>query len=289
MRSFACRRLGLLALVLGRGQAKTTIAQATFTLSHHGGHRAHAALSSPRAAGGDGRPRIISSRRQTTDCCGPAGENVRPSTKTAGIAELRLFARRGVGVEPVCAADALGRPNLFDARDARPAKPDARAAIALTRDRGRTLMAPATCLDARVAIRGASLISQTAETCRCITARFEQRQETSWRPPARRPGAGELAARQFATAASPPPNGRRRKPPRCLKPRATSLEAIGRRVLAPSGAVDAQPGAAVTSTSLNRAPRCRRSRLLVNAKEMGSPLPRGGLGDQVDEAFQAPA
>jgi len=188
MRSFACRRLGLLALVLGRGQAKTTIAQATFTLSHHGGHRAHAALSSPRAAGGDGRPRIISSRRQTTDCCGPAGENVRPSTKTAGIAELRLFARRGVGVEPVCAADALGRPNLFDARDARPAKPDARAAIALTRDRGRTLMAPATCLDARVAIRGASLISQTAETCRCITARFEQRQETSWRAPAKRPG-----------------------------------------------------------------------------------------------------
>jgi len=247
MRSFACRRLGSLALALGRGQADSTIAQATFTLSHHGGQCAHAAPSCARAADGDVRLRMISSRPQPTGCCGPAGGNVRPSTKTSGLAGLRLFARRGKGVEPVGAADALGWPNSRDAREGRPAMPDARDDMALTHDRGRMVMAPAACADARAAVPGRIFDQPNSRDLSVHQGSLRARQETSWRAAAKEPGAGELAARQFAAAASPLPRGRRRKPPRCLKPPATSLEAIGGRDSCAERRGRREPGAASAS------------------------------------------
>jgi len=239
MRSFACRRLGSLALALGRGQVDTTIAQATFTLSHHGGPRAHAALSCGRAAAGDVRPRMISSRPFPTGCCGPAGGNVRPSTKTSGLARLRLFARRGMGVEPVGAAGALGGPNSRDD-------------MALTHDSGRMVMAPAACADARAAVPGRIFDQPSSRDLSVHQGSFRARQE-SWRAAAKEPGAGELAEGQFATAASPLPRGRRRKPPRCLKPPATSLEAIGGRDSGTERRGRREPGAAAMSASLGRA------------------------------------
>ena len=228
MRSFACRRWGSLALARRSGPANTTIAQATLTLSHHRLHRAHAALSCACVAEGEGRPRVISSRRRTTECCGPAGENVGPLTKTSGLVALLLFAPRGMDVEPVGAAAAVGWTNRVGARDT------------LTHAKGWRVTP---CLDARAAVPG-RIFGQP-------NGRDLSAHRGSLRAP---PGAvmapaEELAVPQFATAVPLPARGRRRQPPRCLKPLATSLEAIGRRDSRAERCGRREPGAAATSAS----------------------------------------
>jgi hypothetical protein len=257
MRSFACRRLGSLALARRSGPANITIAQATFTLSDHRGHHAHAALSAARAAAGEGRPPVIFLRRQTTDCGGPAGETVRPSTQTSGMPARLLFALRRMGGEPACAADAVGWTNSLDARAERLARPKACDDMALTHDKGWMMMAPRACLDARAAVPGRIFakpsgrdVSVHQGSLRAIPGTVMAPVGEATRRRHRRDAAGEeLAARQFATTASLRSRGRRRKPPRCLKPRATSLEATGGRDSRAEQCGRRKPGAAAPSTS----------------------------------------
>jgi hypothetical protein len=266
MRSFACRRLGSLGHTFRSGPANTTIAQTTIARPHHGGQRSHAPLSFASAAAVDGRARVSCRGRETMVRCGLAGENVRPRIKPSGVAARLVFAERGIRLKPVCVADGVGWTNPAAVCEDQLAMSNARNDIALTHDKACSVIAPGACRDARAAVTArVSDRPRGTDPCKriawCNQARFEQRQEP--RPPAKRfstaavaMGAGdeERAARHLAVAAARRPRSRRRRPPRCLKRLATSLEAIGGRG---SGAEKRygrrEPGAAATPSARGRA------------------------------------
>jgi hypothetical protein len=237
MRSFACRRLGSLGLAFRSGPANTAIAQTT--IKDQGGPRAHAPLSFASAAAADGRARV--SGREPAACCGLAGENVRRRIKLSGVAARPVFAARGLPLKPNCVAAGVGWRKRAGVCEDQLAMSNARNDIALTRDNACSVIASGAWLDVRAAL--AARVSDRPRRpdpferigC-CNQARFEQRQEP--RPLAERFDAAaaaigtadeERAARHLAVAAAHPPRNRRCKPPRCLKPLATSLEAIDGR------------------------------------------------------------
>jgi hypothetical protein len=239
MRSFACRRLGSLGLTFRSAPANTTIAQTTITGLHQGRSRSHARLSFASAAADKRRARVSSRRRETRECCGLAGENVRPRIKLSGVAACRVFAERGIRLKPVCVAPGVGWRKRAGVCEDRLAMSNARNDIALTHDNACSVIAPAACLDARAAARVFDRPSRPDPFERAVgrnRARCEQRQEP--RPVVRRFGAAaaatgtgeqERAAVHLAVAAGRWPRNPGCKPPRCLKPLATRLEAIDRR------------------------------------------------------------
>jgi hypothetical protein len=117
------------------------------------------------------------------------------------------------------------------------------------------------------------------------------------RPSARGRGvAGSLRFGSLRLRSRPPRalrrGSRRVNPPRCLKPLPASLEASDRQYrCAENRGFRRQPCAQATPTfrAGHSAAACFADRGRRLIQETGSPLRRGGLGDQVDEAFQEPA
>jgi len=265
MRSFACRRLGSLGLAFRSAPATTTIAQTTITGLHQGRSRSHAPLSLARAAADKRRARVSSRRRETRECCGLAGENVRPRIKLSGVAARRVFAERSIRLKPVCVAPGVGWRKRAGVCEDQLAMSNARNDIALTHDNARSVIAPAVCLDARAALAARvfdrpSRPDPFERAAGRNRARCEQGQEP--RPVAKRFGAAaaatgtgdqERAAVHLAVAAGRRPRNPGCKPPRCLKPLATRLEAIdgrGTRAENRSGRCEA---CAATSSAQGRA------------------------------------
>lgn len=262
MRSFACRRLGSLRLTFRSGPANTTMAQTTVTRPHHGGQRSHALLSFASMAAGDGRARVSSRRRETIDGCGPAAENVRARSKPSGVAAPLVFAARDIRRKPGCVAVGVGWWDWAAVCEDRLAMSNVRNDIAPTHDKTCRVIAAGPCLEARatVAARLSNRSSGTDPLKRaawCNKARFAQRQEP--RPLAKRSraaavGGGEDELSHLAVAPALRPRSRRHKPPRCLKPLATSLEAIGGRgTRAEKRYARRDPRAVATSSAQGRA------------------------------------
>jgi hypothetical protein len=264
MRGFACRRLGSLELTFRSGPANTTMAQTTVTRPRHGGQRSHALLSFASMAARDGRARVSSRRRETIDGCGLAAENVRARSKPSGVAAPLVFAARDIRLKPGSLAVGVGWWNWAAVCEDQLARSNVRNDIALTHDKTCSVIAAGPCLDAR-AILAARLSNRSSgadplkRAAGCNKARFEQRQEPcglAKRSRAAAVGAGEdeLAARHLAVAPALRPRSRRHKPPRCLKPLATSLEAIGGRgTRAEKRYARCDPCAVATSSAQGRA------------------------------------
>ena len=274
MPSFVCRRLGALGLTLRSGPANTTIAQTTITRADHGGQRPHALFF----FASDGRAGVSCGRRQTLACGGLEGENVMACIKRPGFVAQRVFAEPGICGEPVCVADRVGRKNRAAVCEHHLAMSNAGNGNALTHDKVCNVIAPGARVDAyaAVAARVSDRLSDPdafATVAWCNKVGFEPRPQP--RPRAKRIGAAavampagdqERAAPYLAVAAALRPRSRRRKSSRCLKPLATSLEAIDGR-----GTREA-PRRILCGGDLKRSrqgilPRRRSSGLQVNGKD----------------------
>jgi hypothetical protein len=263
MRSCACRRLGSLGFAFRSAPANTTIAQTT--RFHHGGPHSHAPLSFASAVAGDAGARVGCGRRETTECCGLADENVRPRIKLSGVAARQVFAARDIRLKPLCVVAGVGSRNRAGVCEDQLAMSNVRNDIALTHDNACSVIARGACLDARAALAARvsdwpNRLEPLGPIAWCKGSRFERREVPQLlakrfgaAAAATRTGDEERAARHLAVTAANRPRNRRRKPPRCLKPLPTSLEAIDGRGTRAEKRSGQRQGGVATSSSQGRA------------------------------------